>query len=391
MNEVPVGIWQFGQRSLDQFTYDPNWLQARHKRPLSLSMPTRSRPYRGQVVSSFFDNLLPELPSLRDRLADRLNTGSSAGDLLSELGRDCAGAVQLFPEGMARNGEPRVSGVPLKASYLERFLKVVPRSPILRCLRQHFRVALAGTSEKTALLYYQDQWRFPTHSTATTHIFKLGPSTENEWLCHLILRAYGVACARAKLVPVGDMLALAVERFDRRWCAQGMRLLRVPVEDVCQALGIAAENKYSVTIKQVLDLLLGSSQGQRDREEFLRRQILFWMLGACDGHAKNFSLFLEAHGRFHLAPCYDVVSHYPEPGKMAMAVGGEHEWARIERKHWLATARQCRLQNQLPAVIRQLVDRTPEAIETVRSQLPPNFPAEPILSRLQEAASRLSH
>ncbi|ODT56867.1 hypothetical protein ABS71_21165 [bacterium SCN 62-11] len=268
---------------------------------------------------------------------------------------------------------------------------MVPRSPILRCLRQHFRVALAGTSEKTALLYYQDQWRFPTHSTATTHIFKLGPSTENEWLCHLILRAYGVACARAKLVPVGDMLALAVERFDRRWCAQGMRLLRVPVEDVCQALGIAAERKYEVTIKQVLDLLLGSSQGQRDREEFLRRQILFWMLGACDGHAKNFSLFLEAHGRFHLAPCYDVVSHYPDPGKMAMAVGGEHEWARIDRKHWLATARQCRLQNQLPGIVRQLVDRTPEAIATVRAQLPPNFPAEPILERLQAAAARLSH
>lgn len=405
MNEVPVGVWQFGQRTLDQFTYDEHWLQARHKRPLSLSMPTRSRPYRGQVVSSFFDNLLPELPTLRNRLAARLNTGSSPGDILSELGRDCAGAVQLFPEGMARHSEPlcsqgalrppetplpRVFGVPLKPSYLERFLKVVPRSPILRCLRQHFRVALAGTNEKTALLYYQDQWRFPTHSTATTHIFKLGPSTENEWLCHLILRAYGVSSARSQLIPVGDMVALAVERFDRRWCAQGMRLLRVPVEDLCQALGIPGESRYEVTIKQVMDLLLGSSQGQRDREEFLRRQVLYWMLGACDGHAKNFSLFLEAHGRFHLAPCYDVVSHYPNPGRMAMAVGGEHEWERIERKHWSATARQCRLQNQFPAVLRQLVDKTPEAIATVRAQLPAGFPAEPILSRLREAAERLS-
>ena len=391
MNEVPVGVWQFGQRAADQFSYDEHWLQARHRRPLSLSMPTRSRPYRGQVVTSFFDNLLPELPALRDRLAARLNTGDGPGDLLTELGRDCAGAVQLYPEGMAPSTAPRVSGVPLQPKYLERFLKVVPRSPILRCLRQHFRVALAGTNEKTALLYYQDQWRFPTHSTATTHIFKLGPNTENEWLCHLVLRAYGVVCARSKLVPVGDMLALAVERFDRRWCAQGMRLLRVPVEDLCQALGIPAERKYSVTIKQVLDLLLGSSQGQRDREEFLRRQILYWMLGACDGHAKNFSLFLEAHGRFHLAPCYDVVSHYPTPGMMAMAVGGEYEWDRIELKHWLATARQCRLQNQLPGIIRQLVEKAPEAIEMVRAQLPPDFPAEPTLSRLQEAAHRLSH
>jgi serine/threonine-protein kinase HipA len=391
MNEVPVGVWQFGQRTLDQFTYDEHWLQGRHHRPLSLSMPTRSRPYRGQVVSSFFDNLLPELPSLRNRLAARLNTGSSPGDILTELGRDCAGAVQLFPEGVQRSSEARVSGVPLKPSYLERFLKVVPRSPVLRCLRQHFRVALAGTNEKTALLYYQDQWRFPTHSTATTHIFKLGPSTENEWLCHLILRAYGVPTARCKLIPVGDMLALAVERFDRRWCAHGMRLLRVPVEDLCQALGIPGEQKYEVTIKQVLDLLLGSSLGQRDREEFLRRQILHWMLGACDGHAKNFSLFLEAHGRFHLAPSYDVVSSYPNPGRTAMAVGGEHEWERIERKHWLATARQCRLQNHLPAILQQLVEKTPEVIRSVRAQLPEGFPADLILTRLQEAANRLSH
>lgn len=390
MNEVPVGIWQFGQRTLDQFTYDEQWLQARHKRPLSLSMPTRSRPYRGQVVSSFFDNLLPELPALRSRLAARLNTGSAPGDILSELGRDCAGAVQLYPEGIQR-GEPRVSGVPLKSSYLERFLKVVPRSPIMRCLKQHFRVALAGTSEKTALLYYQGEWRFPTHSTATTHIFKLGPHTENEWLCQLIVRAYGIPCARAKLVPVGDMLALAVERFDRRWCAHGKRLLRVPVEDLCQALGIPGDRKYEVSIKQVLDLLLGSSQGQRDREEFLRRQILYWMLGACDGHAKNFSLFLEAAGRFHLAPCYDVVSNYPQPGRMAMAVAGEHEWERIDRKLWLAEARKSRLQHQLPGIISQLVEQTPQAIESVRAQLPPGFSiAEPILRGLQEAAHRLS-
>jgi len=394
MNEVPVGVWQFGQRNLDQFTYDEAWLQARHRRPLSLSMPTRSRPYRGQVVSAFFDNLLPELPALRTRLAARLKVASSSpGDILSELGRDCAGAVQLFPEGLVR-GAARVSGVPLKESYLERFLKVVPRSPILRCLRHHFRVALAGVQEKTALLYYQGQWRFPTHSTATTHIFKLGQTAENEWLCHLLLKAYGFPTARCQLVPAGDLLALAVERFDRRWCAQGMRLLRVPVEDLCQALGVPSEKKYERDggpgIKQVLDLLLGSAQGQRDREEFLRRHIVYWMLGANDGHAKNFSLFLEAAGRFHLAPCYDVVSTYPHPEPMAMAVGGEFEWSKIETRHWLATARQARMQNHMPGLIRQLVEKTPAVIETVRAQLPEGFPCETIFQGLSKAAQRLS-
>jgi serine/threonine-protein kinase HipA len=76
---------------------------------------------------------------------------------------------------------------------------------------------------------------------------------------------------------------------------------------------------------------------------------------------------------------------------MAMAVGGEHDWERIEHKHWLVEARKSRLQHQLPGIIGELVERTPQVIESVRAQLPPGFTvAEPILQGLQAAAQRLS-
>nr|WP_241008838.1 protein HipA [Aggregatibacter actinomycetemcomitans] len=60
---------------------------------------------------------------------------------------------------------------------------------------EDFRISLADVQEKTALLYYQNQWHHPLHSTATSHIFKLpigivaqgqldlSGSCENEWLC----------------------------------------------------------------------------------------------------------------------------------------------------------------------------------------------------------------
>lgn len=69
---------------------------------------------------------------------------------------------------------------------------------------------------------------------------------------------------------------------------------------------------------------MGSAQANQDRLDFFRTQIVYWLLAALDGHAKNFSLFVEAGGRFRLAPRYDVVSSYPNPKanqEMAMARG----------------------------------------------------------------------
>ncbi len=43
----------------------------------------------------------------------------------------------------------------------------------------------------------------------------------------------------------------------------------------------------------------------------LKAQILFWLIGATDGHAKNFSVFLGPGGSYRLTPLYDVLTAQP--------------------------------------------------------------------------------
>ncbi|MEY4580393.1 MAG: hypothetical protein RL701_5096, partial [Pseudomonadota bacterium] len=61
-------------------------------------------------------------------------------------------------------------------------------------------------------------------------------------------------------------------------------------------------------------LLQASEARDADLRTLLQAQLLFWMLAATDGHAKNFSLHLLAQGRFRLTPLYDVLSAWPVAG-----------------------------------------------------------------------------
>lgn len=86
------------------FGYEENWLSGRHTRPLSLSLPLITQVYSGDQVENYFDNLQPDNMALRNRLQARIGASSSqAFDLLSHIGRDCVGAVQLVPEGERPN------------------------------------------------------------------------------------------------------------------------------------------------------------------------------------------------------------------------------------------------------------------------------------------------
>jgi serine/threonine-protein kinase HipA len=160
-------------------------------------------------------------------------------------------------------------------------------------------------------------------------------------------------------------------------------------------------------MRQIMDLLLGSIQAEQDRRDFLRTQVLYWMLCAIDGQAKNFSLFLVAAGRYRLTPRYDVVSAFPMLGngrgklavktaKMAVGVegGGRHDlWHSIQRQYWDETARRCGMGKAMPALIDELIERTADVIATVGGVLPRDFPddvAGPILEGLRRAAAELA-
>src|SRR2546422_4391729 len=81
------------------FRYDESWLSWSNAIPLSLSLPLREDAYRGERVVAVCDNLLPDSEILRRQIAERIGAkGTDAYSLLSQIGRDCVGALQFIPE-----------------------------------------------------------------------------------------------------------------------------------------------------------------------------------------------------------------------------------------------------------------------------------------------------
>ena len=239
----------------------------------------------------------------------------------------------------------------------------------------------------------------------------LRTSVENEWLCAQILTAYGVPTARCSIARFGAQKALVVERFDRRLAPDRAWIIRLPQEDFCQVTGVAPTQKYQADggpgIEAIMDVLLGSEVAEEDRRDFFRTQILLWMLCAIDGHAKNFSIVLNAGGSYRLTPRYDVLSAHnvlgrkagtvsPHKVNMAMGVRGSkalhYNWNDILPRHFESTARRCGLGDEVGRMIDGLIARTEPAIESVQRLLPADFPQElahDLFAGLRGAAHRM--
>lgn len=57
--------------------------------------------------------------------------------------------------------------------------------------------------------------------------------------------------------------------------------------------------------------LLASDRPDVDRRMVMKTLISFWLLGATDRRAKNFSIFLSPSGRLSPTPLYDVLRAEP--------------------------------------------------------------------------------
>lgn len=411
-----------------ELRYAREWIDHPLGRPLSLSLPfpLEDTPLKGERVANYFDNLLPDSDAIRKRIASRFKTSSLAPfDLLTAIGRDCVGAVQLLAEDETPSGVDRIEGTEVNEQQIEALLASAVARTAFNTTddEDQFRISIAGAQEKTALLRHDGRWLRPHGATPTTHILKLAlglvgnnradlsTSVENEWLCAKLLRAYGLPIAESEILTFGQHKVLSVTRFDRHLDTADRRLLRLPQEDFCQALGLPPHLKYESDggpgVIDLATILRASEQSDRDFETLFSAQILFWMLAAPDGHAKNFSLQLLAGGRYRLTPLYDVMSIWPVEGtgpnqwswfkaKLAMSVigkGKHYALKDIRRRHFNAMAMRChREASSADALIQRLIEATPAVIQRVSSDLPRHFPpqvAERIFTGLQAAANKL--
>ncbi|PLX67105.1 MAG: serine/threonine protein kinase [Denitrovibrio sp.] len=417
MNNHLVGSLNRASSGKLELLYTDEWISSEQSRSISLSLPVVSKRHIGASVDSYFDNLLPDNENIRMRIQRRFKIQSSSSfDILAETGRDCVGALQLLPADSEPETIQQINAEPLDDKQIADMLKGYQRSPLGMGEDNDFRISIAGAQEKTALLFYNGKWCRPKGATPTSHIIKLpignitsnnidlSESVENEWLCHLILKTFGIPIANAEIVTFEDMKVLAVERFDRKWIDDEKWIIRLPQEDFCQAKGIPPAIKYESDggpdIKDIMDTLLGSSNNEEDRFIFMKSVFLFWVMGAVDGHAKNFSIFLEAGNNYRLTPLYDVISIYPiiakkqiHPSKvkMAMSVVGtkkKYLWERIHVDNWIRTADACNFSKEaMHEIINEMLSTIDDVIEKVKSQLPNDFPthiSEPIFRYMQE-------
>lgn len=406
MNGELVGMWNV-DRGAHAFRYYPTWLQSPHRRSLSLSLPiSSSLEVRGDEVRNYFDNLLPDNEKIRSRLGKRFSTKSDTFGLLEAIGRDCVGAVQLLPEGVTPEGWNRIDCESLSEAQIAEILQTVPSDAAPIHDQDLFRISIAGAQEKTALTLRKGQWCRPHGSTPTTHIFKLplgiigvggtrvdaSDSVHNEWLCAHIMTALGLPTAPTTAATFGDQTVLIVERFDRAWMDDGTWIARLPQEDFCQALALGPEKKYEQhggpSMLACLRLLQGSTESA-DTTFFLLTQLAFFLLAAPDGHAKNFSIFLQRGDSYEMTPLYDVLSAWPYMGRgayqldrhkagLAMAVrsrNAHYLFKDIHTRHWHQVAMKNGGRRVWDAML-QLVTSVDLALATVEQLMPASFPQE---------------
>lgn len=403
MNNRLIGHFSKEPGGAVEFRYEESWIDRESAIPVSLSLPLREDAYRGTPVLAVFENLLPDSDALRRRVAGKVGAeGTDAYSLLAKIGRDCVGALQFLPRDvdLETGDTTRIDGIPVSDQEIEDLLKNLVQAPLGLGRDEDFRISVAGAQEKTALLWHEGRWLKPRGTTPTTHLLKtqmgtlpngldLSLSVENEYYCLKLMEAFGLPVNAAEIRMFGQTKALVVERFDRRWTRDG-RLLRLPQEDCCQALSVPPTLKYQSDggpgMVAILRFLQGSDSPAVDQMRFLKAQMIFWLIGATDGHAKNFSLFLRPEGRFSLTPLYDVLTAQPslearqiekKQMKLAMSVGDSRHYVlnRIAGRHFRQTAKKAGVPNALVEnAIVEIREHAEPALRAVETLLPASFP-----------------
>jgi len=407
INANRIGRLSKSSSGVLSFSYADEWLDRPGAGPVSLSLPTSKQTWSGDPVTFVFENLLPDNTVIRERIAaKRQAAGSDAFSLLSAVGRDCVGALQFLPEGQAPDRLGVMSGREVTDREIADLLRDLGSTPLGLGDDDEFRISIAGAQEKTSLLLQGGKWIIPHGTTPTTHILKtpmplrsdgvdLRQSCENEHFCMTFLRELGLDAAETDLKVFEDRKAIAIKRFDRMYREDGY-IFRLHQEDVCQALSLPSSAKYQKDggpgVERIMGLLSASAEQKSDRETFMTAMVVYWLLAASDGHAKNFSIHLSRTGAFRMTPLYDVMSLQPvfDAGqiqerklRVAMSIGRRNHYGvpEITPRHFLETAEICRFsESGIHEIFARLIDTSERALDRAIEAMPDTFPEALITS-----------
>jgi serine/threonine-protein kinase HipA len=348
-----------GHRGSLTLGYEEAWRTSANRTPASLSMPLARRSHHDPTVRAFLWGLLPDNEQVLDRWARTHHVSArNPFRLLSHVGEDCAGAVQLVTADRLDEILAGQGGVkPLSDREVAERVRILRSDPAAWHLSDTGQFSLAGAQAKTALHFDRtvQRWGDPWGAVPTTHILKpavtgFDEHDLNEHLCLEAARRLGMAVARSHVASFDGERVIVIERYDRTQRPNGT-VARVHQEDMCQALGVPPTGKYQneggPTPEQIIGLLREHvrppSAARRSVGRFVDALAFNWIIAGTDAHAKNYSVLL-AGAQVRLAPMYDVASALPYDDmylpklRMAMRIGGEYQIERISRRHWLRFA-----------------------------------------------------
>src|SRR5665647_1985593 len=91
LNGARVGNLKKDTSGQISFKYAEDWIQEGFA--ISQSLPIQEQEYKGEIVSRYFDNLLPDNDEIKKLVATKFGAESTKPfDILEVIGRDCVGA-----------------------------------------------------------------------------------------------------------------------------------------------------------------------------------------------------------------------------------------------------------------------------------------------------------
>jgi serine/threonine-protein kinase HipA len=146
LNNRRVGTLSRAASGAIDFSYHEDWLGWEHALPVSLSLPLRETPYRGEPVAAVFENLLPDSDRLRCLVAEKVGArGIDAYSMLAKIGHDCVGALQFIAgEDEAPDTTGKLNGEDVDAEAIEKILKGLSQAPLGLNRDDAFRISVGG-------------------------------------------------------------------------------------------------------------------------------------------------------------------------------------------------------------------------------------------------------
>ncbi|MBV8751020.1 MAG: HipA domain-containing protein [Candidatus Eremiobacteraeota bacterium] len=293
--------------------------------------PVRRIPRTHRVAPPFFANLLPEEDALLRAIIARQYALNRTRDFpfLRTLGADLPGAIVLHDE--SAGSEP-----------------VAPDQSALDEGERPLRFSLAGVQAKFSASVVAGRLTIPVTGLGGTWIAKLPTNAwprlpENEHAVMSLAAAIGLDVPALGLFDLDAMdglprelpalradeprRAYAIARFDR---ADGGR---VHAEDFNQIADQPPAEKYDHKTSSWIANVVATLCPNDDVDEFVRRLVFGVCVGNSDMHLKNWSLIYPNGRDARLAPLYDFVCtrRYFPNGELALTIGGERAFERIDR------------------------------------------------------------